>query len=221
MPVELIASATERTTAGTDLVLAVVAFIGAVRLRRGSPASLPRRIWAAALAAAGLASLLGAVTHGLVMSPGLREALWQPLYLLLGITVACFVAGAVGDGWGARPARRVLPPMLLLALGFYALTRLAAGEFLVFVLFQAAGLIAALLVYLWLARRGRRGAGLVALALLLSLLAGAIQAQETLAARLIWEFDHNGLYHLAQLLGVILLVAGLRRTLSPAPPDPA
>lgn len=218
---ELIASATERTTAATDLVLACVALAGAIRLRRGTPPSLPRRIWAAALAAAGLASLLGAITHGLTMSGGLREALWQPLYLLLGITVACFVAGAVGDGWGAHPARRVLPPMLLLALGFYGLTRLAAGEFVVFVLFQAAGLVAALLIYLWLARLRRPGAGLVAAALAVSLAAGAIQANQSLAARLVWEFDHNGLYHLAQLAGVVLLIAGLRRSLALAPPDPA
>lgn len=210
---ELIGSATERTTAATDLLLAAAALAGAIYLRRLPPASAARRIWALALAAAGLASLLGAVTHGLVMSAQLREALWQPLYLLLGIVVAGFVAGAVGDRWGDRPARRVLPPMLFLALLFYLLTRLAGGDFLVFVLFQAAGLLAALVIYLRLARAGRRGAGLVAAALAVSLGAGAIQADESLAARLVWEFDHNGLYHLTQLVGLALLVMGLARTL--------
>lgn len=210
---ELIGSATERTTAATDLLLAAAALAGAIYLRRLPPASAARRIWALALAAAGLASLLGAVTHGLVMSAQLREALWQPLYLLLGIVVAGFVAGAVGDRWGDRPARRVLPPMLFLALLFYLLTRLAGGDFLVFVLFQAAGLLAALVIYLRLARAGRRGVGLVAAALAVSLGAGAIQADESLAARLVWEFDHNGLYHLTQLVGLALLVMGLARTL--------
>ena len=218
---ELIASATERTTAATDVLLAVAALAGAALLRRDRPSSLARRIWAAALTAAGLASLLGAVTHGLVMSEGLRERLWQPLYLLLGMAVACFVAGAVGDAWGRRPARRVLPPMLLLALAFYVATRLSGGDFLVFVLFQAGGLLAALVVYVLLARRRRPGAGLVAAALAASLAAGAIQADDSLAARVVWEFDHNGLYHLAQLAGLALLVAGLMRTLRGAPPDPA
>jgi len=91
----------------------------------------------------------------------------------------------------------------------------------VFVLFQAAGLLAALLVYLLLARRRRPGAPMVVAALGASLAAGAIQADESLAARLIWEFDHNGLYHLAQLAGLALLVAGLARTLRFAPPDSA
>jgi uncharacterized protein DUF6962 len=218
---ELIASATERTTAATDLLLACAALASAVHLLRGRPATPARRIWAAALAAAGLASLLGAITHGLVMSDGLRDALWQPLFLLLGVTVACFVAGAVGDGWGGRPARRMLLPMLLLALAFYGLTRLAAGEFVVFVVFQAAGLVTALGVYLWLLRAGRPGAGLVAAGLAVSLAAGAIQANEELGARLVWEFDHNGLYHLAQLGGLGLLVAGLTRTLTRAPAETA
>ena len=210
---ELIASVTERTTAATDLVLAAAAFGGSRYLQRAVPPSLARRIWAAALAAAAFASLLGAITHGLVMSDQLRDALWQPLYLLLGIAVACFIAGAVGDAWGARPARLLLPPLLVVALGFYLATRWAGGDFLIFVLFQAAGLIAAFVVYLWLARRSRPGASMVAGALALSLAAGAIQADESLAARLVWEFDHNGLYHLAQLAGLVLLVAGLARTL--------
>lgn len=218
---ELIASATERSTAATDLLLAVAAAAGAVLLHRGRPGSFGRRVWAAALLAAAAASVLGAVTHGLVMSAGLRSALWQPLYLLLGAAVAGFVAGAAGDAWGKRPARRVLPFLLLLALGFYLATRLSGGKFLVFVLFQAAGLVTALLVYLRLARRRRRGAGLVAAALALSLAAGAVQADQTLAARLVWEFDHNGLYHLVQLAGLAMLVAGLARTLRDAPADPA
>ena len=90
---ELVASATERTTAATDLLLAIAAFAGAWHLAARAPGSLAVRIWTGALVAAGLASVLGAVTHGLVMSEALREWLWQPLFLLLGATVACFVAG--------------------------------------------------------------------------------------------------------------------------------
>ena len=49
--------------------------------------------------------------------------------------------------------------------------------------------------------------------LLLSLAGGALQAS-TLSAHVIWEFNHNGLYHLVQLVGVVFLLAGLRGTLS-------
>ncbi len=210
---ELIASATERTTAATDFLLAVAAFVGAWHLARRTPGSIAARIWAAALVAAGLASVLGSVTHGFEMSEGLREWLWQPLFLLLGVTVACFVAGAVADGYGARPARIVLALMLIAALGFYVATRRSGGDFAVFVIFQAAGLVAALVIYLHLAKRRRPGAILVAAALALSLAAGAIQANQSLALRFVWDFDHNGIYHLVQLGGLALLVAGLRGTL--------
>lgn len=217
---ELIGSATEQTTAATDLLLALAALAGAGYLHRLPPPSTARRIWVMALTAAGLASVLGAITHGLDLSEGLRDALWQPLFLLLGVTVAGFVAGAVGDRWGPRPARRLLPPLLVLAVGFYLLTRRAGGDFLVFVLFQAAGLVAALLVYLGLVRQRRPGSGFVAAALAVSLGAGAIQADESLGARVIWAFDHNGLYHLVQLAGLALLLWGLARTLA-RPPDAA
>jgi hypothetical protein len=62
---------------------------------------------------------------------------------------------------------------------------------------------------------------MVAAALAASLAAGAIQADGSLAARLVWEFDHNGLYHLAQLAALALLVTGLARTLRLAPADSA
>jgi uncharacterized protein DUF6962 len=48
-----------------------------------------------------------------------------------------------------------------------------------------------------------------------SLAAGAVQAAESLAVHLIWPFDHNGLFHLVQLLGVLLLLRGLTRILQP------
>jgi uncharacterized protein DUF6962 len=76
----LVGTAVERTTAATDALLAL-----------------------AALAAA---SALGAIIHGLAMSDGLRDLLWQPLYLLLGVTMSLFVVGAVGARllWG-HPSR--------------------------------------------------------------------------------------------------------------------
>jgi hypothetical protein len=211
--VELITSATERTTAATDLLLALAAFVGAWRLLRPAPRSVAARIWAGALVAAGSASVLGAVTHGLEMADTLRERLWQPLYLLLGVTVACFVAGAVADGHGPRQARLVLVLMLLAALGFYAATQRGGGDFLVFVAFQAGGLVVALAIYLRLAARRRPGAALVAAALTVSLAAGAVQAGGSASLRFIWEFDHNGVYHLIQLGGLALLVTGLGTSL--------
>ncbi len=215
--IELVGSATERTTAATDAALGLLAAAGALHLTRAVPPSFARRIWQAALLGLSLASALGAIAHGLVMSDALREALWQPLYLLLGITMALFVVGAA-DAWrGEGAARRLLLPLLGLALVFYGVTRAARGDFLVFVLFEAAALIFSLVVYLRLAyRRTRPGAGLMALALVVSLAAGVVQASGPMSVRLVWAFDHNGIFHLLQLIGVTLLLLGLRLLLAPS-----
>jgi hypothetical protein len=204
----------ERTTAVTDLLLALVTAVGIRHLSRALAASWLRNIWLAALAAFGMAALLGAAAHGLALGIDTLDLLWQPLYLLLGTAVALFVVGAAGDGWGLHAGRRMLPPMLLLAALFYLATRYADGDFTVFVGFEAAGLLFALMVYIWLAvARRRAGATHVAAGLLLSLAGGALQALPSASARLLWEFDHNGLYHLVQLPGVVILVKGLGRTL--------
>jgi hypothetical protein len=209
--------ATERTTAATDAIMAVAALAAITVLRRSTPASFGRGVWLAAFGSLLLASVLGAVAHGFTLEPGLRTALWQPLYLALGVTMALFVVGAMRDGRGEPAARRILRPMLALALVFYGITWLAGGDFLAFVVYEAAALLFSLGVYLRLLAAGNRsGAGAMAAALALSLAAGAIQAAGPLSVRLLWEFDHNGLFHLVQLVALALLVTGLRRLLPAA-----
>lgn len=204
---------TERTTALTDLLLALVVGGGILRLRHGVPAGWRRGIWITALGAFGVSALLGAAAHGLALNDRLRDTLWQPLYFLLGLAVALFVVGAVGDWRGERAARAILPAAVVAAAVFYLATRITAGDFRVFVGFEAVALLFALAVYGSLARQGRPGAATVAGALAVSLAAGAIQAGDSLTVRIGWDFDHNGLYHLAQIVGVVLLVRGLTLTL--------
>jgi hypothetical protein len=168
----------------------------------------------AALGVVAVGATLGAIAHGLQLPSATRELLWQPLYLSLGVTMALFVVGAVRDWRGDRAGRRVLWPMLAIAVLFYGITRLADGSFLAFVVYEAAALVFSLVVYLRLARReGRPGAAIMATALAVSLAAGGVQAADLGSVRLLWEFDHNGLFHLVQFVGLILLVAGLRRLL--------
>ena len=123
------------------------------------------------------------------------------------------VVATVGAWRGPKAARRCLPVMLVAAAAFYAATLRTGGDFLVFVVYSTATTMFALAVHLALAFRARPGAASVSAGLAASLGAGMIQAS-TLSVRLIWTFDHNGLFHLAQLLGLILLIAGLRRLLA-------
>jgi hypothetical protein len=213
---DLVGVATERTTAATDAVLALAAAAAIRVLRRTTPPSFGRAVWQAALAALALASVLGAAAHGLELPPDTRELLWQPLYLALGVTMALFVVGAVRDWRGESAARRLLVPMLALAVVFYGVTRLTGGSFLAFVVYEAAALLFSLRVYVRLAAGpARAGATPMAAALAVSLAAGVVQASEVGPVRLVWDFDHNGVFHLVQLVGLALLLAGLRRRLAP------
>lgn len=211
----------EGTTAATDAALALFAWGGVRWLHRSTPPSLLRSTWLAAIGTFGVAALLGAVAHGIDWADATRELLWQPLYLSLGVAVALFVMAAIGAAWGDQAARRARPALLVAALAFYVLTRLTGGDFLVFVIYEGAGLLFALGVHTRLAAAGRAGAGWVAAGLAVSLAAGAVQAADTLTLRLVWTFDHNGIYHLVQAVGLALLLMGLRRLLDVIrPPAP-
>jgi hypothetical protein len=212
---DLVGVVTERTTAATDAVMALAAAVAILVLRRSTPPSFGRAVWQAAFAALALASVLGAVAHGLELPPATRELLWQPLYLALGVTMALFVVGAVRDWRGEAASRRVLVPMLVLAVVFYGITRLTHGSFLAFVVYEAAALIFSLGVYLRLATGpARPGAAPMAAAMAVSLAAGAVQASGVGPVRIVWDFDHNGVFHLVQFVGVALLLTGLRRRLA-------
>jgi hypothetical protein len=211
--VDLVASAAERTTAATDAGLALAALLAILLVPKSAP-SFGRRVWGAALGALVLASLLGAVAHGVRLDGATRELLWQPLYLALGVMMALFVVGATCAWRGERVGRRVLLPMLGVAVAFYGVTRATGGDFVAFVVYEAAAMVFSLAVFLRLALLGHRaGAGTMAAALAVSLAAGVVQASSLGPVRVFWEFDHNGLFHLIQLVGLALLVRGLRQLL--------
>ncbi|MEI8165656.1 MAG: hypothetical protein WCG26_04735 [Chloroflexales bacterium] len=206
---QLTASPTEQTTAATDAMLAALALAYAGNLlgRRGWRA----RVWAGAFGTLGLASALGATAHGLRLSEQARAALWRILYFTLGLVVALFVVAATSDGWGERAGRRALPLMLLSAVGFYGASQRLARGFLVFTVYEAVALLYALAVYTNLARGGRlAGAHLTAAGLLISLIAAAVQATSMRATIVGLTFDHNGLFHLVQLVGLPVLATGVQ-----------
>jgi hypothetical protein len=208
----LIDSPTERTTAGTDLILALLALgccLFVLRVGRGAPGEA--RVWGGAFALLSLAAFLGAIAHGLKMPPRANALLWRPLNLALGLTISLFVVGVVYDLRNKAAARRILAPMLAVGVGFFVLTQVASGTFLMFVLFQAVAMLFALGAYGWLGvKRRLAGAWWMAGGVLATLIAAAIQATGAVSFTLVWPFDHNGVYHLVQMVGLLLLTAGLR-----------
>jgi len=204
---------TELTTAATDAMLAALACACLVILWPYRATNRWRwGIWSAVFALLAIASLLGAVAHGLDLSAGVRAGLWRPLYLSLGFVVALFCVGAVFDYGGQRAARIALLPMLALGFGFFLLTQLTTGSFLLFVVYEAVAMLAALVMYLLLsAKRRLDGAGLIAAAIVLNMAAAGIQASGTVSLSIGVPLDHNGVFHLVQLVAIALLTPGLVR----------
>jgi len=206
---------TELTTAATDAVLAVLA-IACIRWLAVRRSADPDKVtlWILVLALLAVASILGAVAHGLALSPGLVFLLWQPLFLSLGLVVALFVVAAVYDGFGPRAARLLLIPALVVGAAFYLVTLVFPGTFLVFVLYEAVGMLAALALYSRLAiRTGQSWAWLMVTGVALNILAAGIQATETVRVNLVIPLDHNGVFHLVQMVAIVVLVAGVGQSL--------
>jgi hypothetical protein len=201
----------EVTTAETDTMIFVECLIIIAILSRRVPEDRFRnRLWFSIIVLLAFSSLLGAITHGLVISDSFRNGLWKPLYLCLGFVVGLFVVGAVYDWHGRAVAIRLLPWIIGAALVFYGLTEVFKGAFLVFLLYEITGMIAALLIYLFLAvKRKIVGAGVMAIAILMTLLASLVQASGISLTLLVY-FDRNGLFHLVQIVALVVLATGLR-----------
>jgi len=201
----------ELTTAGTDALLAILA-LACVRwlwTRRSTDATRVI-LWVFVLGLLAVASFLGVVAHGLDLPERARFWLWQPLYLSLGLVVALFVVAAVYDGVGTGAARRILAPALVVGAGFYLVTLLFPDTFLVFVLYEAVAMLGALVLYLRLAVRGGEAwTWMMALGIALNIAAAAIQATGTVRFTVLVPFDHNGAFHLVQIVAILVLVAGV------------
>ena len=201
----------EQSTSLTDLLIAVVAFAGALRISRRSALPTTRRtIWSAALSGLALSALIGALVHGLHWSARSKALIWRLLNLALSLTVGLFAVAALYDTAGRRAALRLLPLTILSACGLEAATHRLQRGFGVLLAYEAAALSSALATYLNLARqRQLRGAGRISLGIALSLIAAAVQRTSWQVDRSWLALDHNGLFHLVQLAGLFPLIDGI------------
>ena len=109
---------TELTTAATDVALGVLAVGCAgylIRVREHDRWKV--RLWGCVFGMLAAAALLGAVAHGFVWSSAVWDLFWFPLFLLLGLTVALFVVGAIYDWRGLPADQKAVPARLMEVMG--------------------------------------------------------------------------------------------------------
>lgn len=218
MSVQIIDSLTERTTSATDLLVAIIAFVATISLVKLYPQSkgnFKLIVWVGTMFLLVLASLLGAIAHGFRLSPKVKQALWQPLNFILGLIVALFVVGVTYDLWGEAAAKYILPFMIGIAAVFYVVTAFKPATFLPFIVYEAVAMLFALLGYISIGIRGDMpGAWLLAAGVLTTIIAAGIQAgiKAGVSFSCVWKLDHNGIYHIVQMPGVVLIWFGLLRS---------
>jgi hypothetical protein len=203
-------SPTEKTTAVTDILLALVAAGAIFYLQwHKSPEVWKINTWSWAFG-------FIAVAHGLELTEAMHQRIWNLLNLGLGVAVSMVMIGVAYDAWGLTVARKILPWMVAMAVGFYFITRVFPGIFFVFIVYEALALFFAWGAYGWLALTGQlNGSLIMAVGILVSIIAAGIQVAKNVSFKLIFEFDHNGIFHIVQTIGILLLLAGLRLSLRP------
>ena len=204
---------TEQTTAATDVIMAVLAFIVTLKVyKSGKDVDISKtKIWVWAFGLLTFASATGAIAHGFQMSKLTNFVLWQPLNLALGVAIGLFVAGVVYDFKNFTLPKMLVPILLVFATIFYTITIILPNAFIVFIIYEAIAMLFAFVVYTILASRKKlKGAGYMAVGILVTIIAAVIQAIETIKVTFIWEFDHNGIFHIVQMVALIILLKGLQ-----------
>jgi hypothetical protein len=211
----LVTVPTELSTAATDASLALLALVSAGYLYRFHRLnSWKILLWCWIMLLLALGSILGVLAHGFKLTPIIHDWLWFPLYLSLALAVALFVTNAVYDGWGLSRSKWILPFVLVAGCVFSIVAQLIAGDFLIFILYEGAAMLFALGVYLWLTiSRRLPGSSFITCGILLTIVAAIVQTIHTIAFTVVWQFNNNGLFHLIQMVGILFLVAGVRRSI--------
>ena len=212
----LTTATTEITTSITDAIIAVECIVILFFLWRDASGNRWKAgLWCWVFGLLSFASFLGAIAHGIPIPPIINNFIWKPLYLSLGLVVSLFLVGVFFDWHGRDVAKRIMPWSVAIGISFYILTEVIDGVFMVFVVYEAVVMVTSLAIYIYLAKTNRvKGAGIIATAIFLNLIAAGVQASP-LTLRIIVPFDHNGIFHLVEMVGIAVLGKGLHLSMKP------
>jgi hypothetical protein len=83
-----------------------------------------------------------------------------------------------------------------------------------FIAYEAVAMLFSLGVYVFIFFQGTLpGAGFMLAGVFVTILAAVVQALGKTGKSIIWYFDNNGVFHLIQMIGIVLLLVGLKMPL--------
>lgn len=202
----------EQMTALTDVALGFLSAYAAFQVLKFS--GFKPLVWGWAFGLLAFSAFLAALAHSFVMTQKTNERLWMPINLSLGWTLSLFVVGALIDLSGDAIARTALPAALIVGLLFFVITILRPGSFMTFIAYEALAMLFSLGVYIFLFFKGTLiGAGFMLAGVFVTIFAAVVQALGKTGKSIIWYFDNNGVFHLIQMIGIVLLLVGLKVSL--------
>ncbi len=206
---QIINSPFERVTSFTDVLMGLLAAFVAYQVSRLT--GFRSDLWKWVFGLLAFSSLLGAVAHGFEMTKRTNDRFWALINLSLGLVIALFVVAALFDLSGERIARAALPVMLVVGFGFFLGTLWKPGTFLTFIVYEAVGMLFALGAYVYLFfTSALAGTGWMVVGVFVTNLAAAVQATGMAGKGIVWYFDNNGVFHVIQMIGLVLLWMGLK-----------
>jgi hypothetical protein len=199
----------ELTTAATDVLLAALCLWCAAHVARHTAQQARLVPWRAGFLLMAFGALAGGAAHALHVPEQYDRLVWAPIYLALSLAVACFLLGVIHDTLPDR-LPRLRPIVLGLGLACFAVATAFPDYFAIFLAWQGFVMLVAIGGYGVLWHSGRlAGSGWICIGLLISVAAAVIQATRALSFTLIWPFDHNSVFHLVQLPGLVAIAHGL------------
>lgn len=206
----------ELTTAITDFILGILAFYFFYKLKNiKTNEQKGKNIWLSIFFLLGLTSFYGAILHGFVINERLLEIVWHPLSFLLGIMASLFVVAFWYQLKGISSYKTALRTMLSLGLIFYIILFIVSlyiyHYFIVFIIYSGICMLASLSISIHIYRKTQvNSSKLFATGIFTMILASVLQGLRLGPFTIIWEFDHNTLYHVVMMLALAILFKGTK-----------
>jgi hypothetical protein len=187
----------EPMTLLTDYVLAGVTAWLCFLLSKHSEIHSSRKFWALAFAALALGAFLGGTWHGFVQN----DLLWKATLLAVGVASFAMLAGSACAVLSGRVRSFVLA-FAVVKLIIYSGWMLVHDEFIFVVVDTGVAFAAVALLHIWKLN------GWILAGVAVSVAAALVQAS---GFALHQHFNHNDLYHVIQIVAMVLFYRGARQ----------
>ncbi len=204
-------STTILTTAVTSILLALGTLACLLALPSAQPKiQLKVVLWRWGFSLLLIASVAGGCNNSLIWNELVQEIFRQSMTFCVELLMVIIGLAAIYDWLGAKQVKALLPYGILCGVLFYVINLLFP---MVSLIYKIVVLSIVLGIYLRLELQHQPGAGWLLLSVLLTMLAGAIQAQIWGSISLPKPLNHNSTFFLVLLLTLLPLITGLRKNL--------